>query len=86
MNRLKQALMDETHFSVIAELTAGRGYKIDPVVNFLSDFKEDGAASIPSDFCFAGIALPQNPGGVSNLDWLSWQTAICSTRLILFLT
>ena len=68
MNRLKQTLLDGTRFSIIAELAAGRGYKIAPIVNFLSSHKADGATSIPEGFDFAGIALPQNPGGVSNLD------------------
>ncbi len=68
MNRLKQTLLDESRFSVVAELAAGRGYKMDPIIAFLSSHKEDGAASIPKAFDFAGIALPQNPGGIANLD------------------
>jgi len=68
MNRLKQTLQDGSRFSVVAELAAGRGYNMDPIINFLSSYKEDGAASIPKGFDFAGVALPQNPGGISNLD------------------
>ncbi len=68
MNRLRHSLLDETRFSVVAELAAGRGYNMDPITGFLSSRKAAGETSIPGEFSLAGIALPQNPGGVSNLD------------------
>ncbi|MCF7816660.1 MAG: methylenetetrahydrofolate reductase C-terminal domain-containing protein [Kiritimatiellales bacterium] len=68
MKRLKQVLADASGFAVIAELTSGPGYDMAPIKQFLSTYREAGAGAIPLGFDFAGIALPQNPGGVSNLD------------------
>lgn len=66
MNRFKESLMNPTRFSVTAELTAGRNHNLSPIVNFLEAHKN--APNIPAWMDFCAIALPQNPGGVSNLD------------------
>ena len=68
MKRLKDSLHNKNRFTVIAELTSGRGYSMDPILKFLRDHQESGGEMIPETFDFAGIALPQNPGGISNLD------------------
>ncbi len=68
MKRFKQTLSDGSRFAVVAELVSGSGYDLAPIKNFLSAYKEAGCHAIPAGFDFAGIALPQNPGGVSNLD------------------
>ncbi len=68
MSGLKNILNEEKGFTVVAELMSGRGYKIDPIRHFLEKHAETGGADLPSGFNFAAIALPQNPGGVSNLD------------------
>ncbi len=68
MRRLKQTLADRSVFAVVAELTSGPGYSIAPIRKFLAAFKEEGPAALPAGYTLAGIALPQNPGGVSNLD------------------
>ena len=68
MKRLKDSLNNAATFTVIAELTSGRGYSMAPIVKFLEAHEASGGSTIPEGFDFAGIALPQNPGGVSNLD------------------
>ena len=61
------ALNDKNTFSVTAELAAGKGFTIDPIINFLSAHRNQGQ-SMPGGFRFCGVMLPQNPGGVSNLE------------------
>ncbi|VGO23362.1 methylenetetrahydrofolate reductase [Pontiella sulfatireligans] len=68
MRRLKDSLLNSPDFTVIAELTSGQGYSMDPIVRFLEAHKASGGSEIPKGFDFASIALPQNPGGISNLD------------------
>lgn len=68
MKRLKDSLADSSSFTVIAELTSGAGCSMEPIFAFLEAHKASGGSEIPDGFDFAGIALPQNPGGVSNLD------------------
>lgn len=68
MKRLRESLKDDATFTVVAELCSGRGYNIDPITKFLTAHKERSTNAIPVGFDFAGVALPQNPGGVSNLD------------------
>jgi 5,10-methylenetetrahydrofolate reductase len=68
MKRLKNSLLKDKEFTVIAELTSGRGFSIDPIVKFLEAHKAAEGSDIPAGFDFAGVALPQNPGGGSNLD------------------
>ncbi|MDH3982259.1 MAG: methylenetetrahydrofolate reductase C-terminal domain-containing protein, partial [Kiritimatiellaceae bacterium] len=66
MKRLKDSIQSKERFTIVAELTSGRAYSMAPIVRFLETHRDSG--SVPESFDFAGIALPQNPGGVSNLD------------------
>ena len=52
----------------MAELTGGPNFDFGPIGKFLSAYKKAGPDSIPAGFDFAGITLPQNPGGVANID------------------
>jgi len=64
--RLKNFLENQ-QFAVTAELTGGPGYNFAPFELFLAEHKEK-KSSIPEGFHFAGITVPQNPGGVANVD------------------
>ncbi|MDH4202237.1 MAG: methylenetetrahydrofolate reductase C-terminal domain-containing protein [Phycisphaerae bacterium] len=64
--RLKNFLENQ-QFAVTAELTGGPGYNFAPFELFLAEHKEK-KSSIPDGFHFAGITVPQNPGGVANVD------------------
>ena len=54
-------------FTVLAELTGGPGYNFSPFEKFLNGYQEK-KDTIPTGFNFAGITVPQNPGGVANID------------------
>lgn len=54
-------------FVVTAELTGGPGYNFAPFEKFLAGHQAQ-KDSIPAGFHFAGIMVPQNPGGVANID------------------
>ncbi len=82
MKRLAQALKDPSGFTVIAELTSGRGYTMAPITRFLEAHKASGGSEIPEGFDFAGIALPQNPGGISNLDPSDVLAQLAATDLL----
>ena len=64
--RLKDYLTHQP-FTVTAELTGGPGYDFSLFETFLTRYKEQKTA-IPEGFHFAGIMVPQNPGGVANID------------------
>ena len=64
--RLKDCL-ENKQFAVTAELTGGPGYNFAPFEHFFAEHKEK-KVSIPNGFHFAGITVPQNPGGVANVD------------------
>ena len=64
--RLKD-LFENKQFVVTAEITGGPGYNFLPFEKFLLQHKEM-KDRIPSGFHFAGIAIPENPGGVANID------------------
>jgi 5,10-methylenetetrahydrofolate reductase len=66
--RLSDALAKSSNFVVVAELAAGPKYNFGPIEKFLSGAKEAGPDAVPKDFEFAGICVPQNPGGVANLE------------------
>ena len=70
MNRLKKSLGNPNVFTVLAELVPGRGSRrMAPIVRFLEAHKTAKADNpIPEGFDFAGVAFPQNPGGISNMD------------------
>ena len=65
---LKETLMDASEFAVIAELTGGPGYNFSPIEKFIKAYQDDQAQSLPQGITFAGVSLPQNPGGVANID------------------
>ncbi|MBN1126770.1 MAG: methylenetetrahydrofolate reductase C-terminal domain-containing protein [Sedimentisphaerales bacterium] len=67
-NKLKEALRKRERFLVLAELTGGPGYSYAPIEKFLARAKEQAGHDIPREFTFAGITLPQNPGGVANIE------------------
>ena len=66
-NRMKQKIRDKSNFIVYAELTGGPGFKFGPIEDFLKAYKDAGASIIPKGIDFVGITLPQNPGGVANI-------------------
>ncbi len=68
---LRDKLRERSGFVVLAELTGGPGFSFAPIEGFLRAFGEatsGGASPIPAAFDFAGICLPQNPGGVANIE------------------
>ncbi len=65
--RLRQKLADKSNFVVCVELTGGPAFSYGPIEKFLQAYQEAGAASIPKGFDFACVTLPQNPGGVANI-------------------
>ena len=82
MKRLRQSLLGNSGFTVVAELTSGRGYSMQPIIEFLEAHKASAGIAIPEGFDFAGIALPQNPGGVSNLDPTDVLAQLTATDLL----
>ncbi|MHC5161296.1 MAG: methylenetetrahydrofolate reductase C-terminal domain-containing protein [Planctomycetota bacterium] len=66
LNHLKDSFK-KGQFTVTAELTGGPGYNFSPFEKFLSAHSEK-KNSIPEGFNFVGIMVPQNPGGVANID------------------
>lgn len=68
---LGQKLGQRTDFLVLAELTGGPGFSLRPIEGFLSAYQkaaQGGRAVLSEGFDFAAIALPQNPGGVANIE------------------
>ena len=65
---LKEALTEPSQFAVIAELTGGPGYNFSPIEKFLKAYQDNQGQDIPKEFTLAGVSLPQNPGGVANID------------------
>ena len=59
--------LNSKQFAVIAELTGGPNYDFVPFDKFLSAHQEKKDA-IADGFDFVGITVPQNPGGVANID------------------
>ncbi|MDF7825715.1 methylenetetrahydrofolate reductase C-terminal domain-containing protein [Pontiellaceae bacterium B12227] len=80
MKRLKDSLKKMDRFTVVAELTSGRGYSMAPIFQFLE--KHRAEKGLPKTFDFAGIALPQNPGGISNLDPTDVLAQLSATNLL----
>lgn len=64
--RLKDTLKNNG-FAVLAELTGSPGYNFTPFETFLSAHQAKKDA-VPDGFDFVGITVPQNPGGVANID------------------
>ncbi len=82
MKPLTTAWADPDGFAVIAELTSGKGHSLAPIEAFLRAHKAAGESAIPAGFNFAGIALPQNPGGISNLDPSDVLAQLAATDLL----
>ncbi|HRS71763.1 MAG TPA: methylenetetrahydrofolate reductase [Anaerohalosphaeraceae bacterium] len=78
--RLKEVL-DSGQFAVLAELTGGPGFNFGPIEKFLFDHQQN-KKPLPEGFCFAGIALPQNPGGVANIDPADVLAAVTGKNLL----
>ncbi|MFC1652267.1 methylenetetrahydrofolate reductase C-terminal domain-containing protein [Planctomycetota bacterium] len=69
MNRLQETLNDQSGFAVTAELVAGPGFSTEAMFGFLRDFNDENRSDpLYQDFKVVGITMPQNPGGVANLD------------------
>ncbi len=76
MHKISQILGRKSEFVVVAELASGPNFDFGPIAKFLTAYKKAGSAgspqggrdAIPAGFDFAGITLPQNPGGVANID------------------
>ena len=66
--KLRERLENKAGFVVAAELAGGPNFDFGPIGKFLSAYKKAGPSAIPAEFDFAGITLPQNPGGVANID------------------
>ncbi len=66
--RLSASLAKDSNFVVVGELAAGPRFNYAPIEKFLTGFKEAGTDAIPKGYDFAGVLVPQNPGGVSNLE------------------
>ncbi len=68
---LAQKLKHGTDLVVLAELTGGPGFNLRPIESFLSAYQREARRTrrvLPSGFDFAAVALPQNPGGVANIE------------------
>ena len=66
--RLSVSLAKDSNFVVVGELAAGPRFNYAPIERFLSAAKEAGPDAIPKGYDFAGVMVPQNPGGASNLE------------------
>ncbi|MBM4028459.1 MAG: hypothetical protein FJ280_24145, partial [Planctomycetes bacterium] len=64
---LREKLRERAKFVVLAELTGGPGFSLDPIEKFLQARREK-ASAIPAGFDLAAITLPQSPGGVANIE------------------
>ncbi len=68
---LRDKLRQRSPFVVLAELTGGPRFSLRPIEEFLKAYQESSASKqdvMPAGFDFAGIALPQSPGGVANVE------------------
>ncbi len=66
-SKLKQKFQDKSNFVVCVELTGGPGYSYGPIEKFLQAYNAAGSSTIPKGFDFACVTLPQNPGGLANI-------------------
>ncbi len=64
---LRDKLRERAKLVVLAELTGGPGFSIDPIEEFLAA-RQEKADALPEAFDLAAITLPQSPGGVANLE------------------
>lgn len=66
--RLKRKLTDKSSLTVVVELVAGPGFNLGPIEKFLESYKSAGSSAIAGGFDFAGVTLPENPGGAANAE------------------
>ncbi len=66
--KLRDKLADKSGFVVVAELVGGPNFNFAPVEKFLDAYRSAGDSAIADGFDFAGITLPQNPGGTANIE------------------
>ena len=66
--KLSVSLAKDSNFVVVAELAAGPKFNFAPIERFLSAAKEAGPDAVPKGLDFAGVTVPQNPGGAANLE------------------
>jgi 5,10-methylenetetrahydrofolate reductase len=66
--RLKNILREGALFAIVVELTGGPNCNISPIEKFLKACQNTQEQDIPKEFTLTGISLPQNPGGVANMD------------------
>ncbi len=64
---LRDKLRERAKLIVLAELTGGPGFSVDPIEKFLTA-RQEKANGLPEAFDLAAITLPQSPGGVANLE------------------
>ncbi|MCU0916430.1 MAG: methylenetetrahydrofolate reductase C-terminal domain-containing protein [Planctomycetes bacterium] len=67
LGNLRSKLRDGAQFVVLAELTGGPGFNLDPIEKFLKARQEHPDA-IPAGFDLTAITLPQSPGGAANIE------------------
>jgi 5,10-methylenetetrahydrofolate reductase len=82
---LKEELRRSSSFIILAELTGGPGFSFRPIEGFLGACQQTvtaGRQVIPKGFTFAGIALPQSPGGVANIEPASIISHLQSKKLL----
>ena len=65
---LKARLEARGGFLILAELVGGPGFNAGPVRRFVRDLQQGSQGTFPEGFVAAGVTLPQNPGGVPNLE------------------
>jgi len=65
--KLRRKLADKAGFVVCVELTGGPGFSYGPIETFLRAYQADGGSTLPKGFDLACITLPQNPGGLANI-------------------
>jgi len=65
---LARSLAAKSGFTVVAELAADPGFNFAPIEKFLRAYRQADAEGIPPEFDFVGVTVPQNPGGVANLE------------------
>ncbi|MCK5000982.1 MAG: methylenetetrahydrofolate reductase, partial [Anaerohalosphaera sp.] len=79
--KLSTILRQKTGFVVTVELTGAPGFGFGPIEHFLKGYKEL-ASSVPVGFDVVGLAIPQNPGGVANIEPLSILTYAMENDLL----
>ncbi len=82
---LGRKLRERSDLLVLGELVGGPAFSFAPIERFLNAYQEaakGGGAVLPKGFDFAAIALPQNPGGVANLEPAAIISLLEANRLL----